>query len=113
MVRASAADFARGQVEEAVAQGARALIDPARFARDARGSAYMAPQCLVGVSHAMRVMHEESFAPDRRNHAGGGDDEAVALMNDSALRPHRLGLDARRGRRPRRSASGSRPAPSS
>ena len=28
MVRAAAADFARGQVDEAVAQGARALIDP-------------------------------------------------------------------------------------
>ena len=31
MVRASAADFARGQVDEAVAQGARSLIDPGRF----------------------------------------------------------------------------------
>ena len=85
MVRASAADFARGQVDEAVAQGARALIDPAGFARDARGSAYMAPQCLVGVSHSMRVMTEESFAPIVGIMPVAGDEEAVALMNDSAF----------------------------
>lgn len=83
MVRAAAADFARGQVDEAVAQGARALIDPASFARDARGSAYMAPQCLVGVTHAMRVMREESFAPIVGIMPVADDDEAVALMNDS------------------------------
>ena len=97
MVRAAAADFARGQVDEAVAQGARALIDPGRFAREQRGSAYMAPQCLVGVTHAMRVMHEESFAPIVGIMPVAGDDEAVQLMNDSRLRPDRLGLDPRRG----------------
>ena len=85
MVRAAAADFARGQVDEAVAQGARALIDPAGFPKDARGSAYLAPQCLVGVSHAMRVMTEESFAPIVGIMPVAGDDEAVALMNDSAF----------------------------
>jgi acyl-CoA reductase-like NAD-dependent aldehyde dehydrogenase len=89
MVRAAAADFARGQVDEAVAQGARTLIDPARFAREARGSAYMAPQCVVGVSHAMRLMSEESFAPIVGIMPVSGDDEAVALMNDS-----RFGLTA-------------------
>jgi acyl-CoA reductase-like NAD-dependent aldehyde dehydrogenase len=85
MVRASAADFARGQVDEAVAQGARALVDPAGFPKDARGSAYMAPQCLVGVSHAMRVMTEESFAPIVGIMPVADDAEAVALMNDSAF----------------------------
>ncbi len=83
MVRASAADFARGQVREAVAQGARALIDPTAFAREAEGSAYMAPQCLVGVDHGMRMMHEESFAPIVGIMPVSGDEEAVALMNDS------------------------------
>ena len=89
MVRAAAADFARGQVDEAVAQGARALIDSSRFAREARGSAYMAPQCLVGVTHAMRVMHEESFAPIVGIMPVADDAEAVKLMNDS-----RFGLTA-------------------
>ena len=83
MVRASAADFARGQVRDAVAQGARALIDTATFAREAEGSAYMAPQCLVGVDHRMRLMREESFAPIVGIMPVAGDDEAVALMNDS------------------------------
>ena len=89
MVRPAAADFARGQVEEAVAQGARALIDPGRFAREARGSAYMAPQCVIGVTHAMRIMQEESFAPIVGIMPVAGDDEAVSLMNDS-----RFGLTA-------------------
>ncbi|GBD43701.1 Succinate-semialdehyde dehydrogenase [NADP(+)] 1 [bacterium HR40] len=83
MVRASAADFARGQVEEAVRQGARALVDPARFPLDRPGSPYMAPQCLVDVTHAMRVMREESFAPIVGIMKVRSDEEAVALMNDS------------------------------
>ncbi|MFL5332996.1 MAG: aldehyde dehydrogenase family protein [Geminicoccaceae bacterium] len=85
MIRAGAADFARGQVDEAVAQGAQALIDPDSFARDRRGSAYMAPRCLVGVTHAMRLMTEESFAPIVGVMPVDGDDEAVRLMNDSAF----------------------------
>ena len=85
MVRAAAADFARGQVDEAVAQGATALIDARRFPREQPGSAYLAPQCLVGVTHAMRVMHEESFAPIVGIMKVSGDDEAVRLMNDSAF----------------------------
>jgi acyl-CoA reductase-like NAD-dependent aldehyde dehydrogenase len=59
------------------------------WTRDARGSAYMAPQCVVGVSHAMRLMSEESFAPIVGIMPVSGDDEAVALMNDS-----RFGLTA-------------------
>ena len=83
MARASAADFARGQVDEAVAQGARSLIDTGRFEREQRGSAYMAPQCLVNVSHAMRIMREESFAPIVGIMSVGGDEEAIQLINDS------------------------------
>jgi acyl-CoA reductase-like NAD-dependent aldehyde dehydrogenase len=83
MVRPAAADHARGQVEEAVRQGARALIDTARFDRERPGSAYLAPQCLVGVSHEMRVMREESFAPNVGVMKVRGDEEAVRLMNDS------------------------------
>jgi acyl-CoA reductase-like NAD-dependent aldehyde dehydrogenase len=85
MVRAAAADFARGQADEAVAQGAQALIDPGNFERDRQGSAYMAPQCLVGVTHAMRLMTEESFAPIVGIIPVDGDDDAVRLMNDSAF----------------------------
>ncbi|HEX6015612.1 MAG TPA: aldehyde dehydrogenase family protein [Geminicoccaceae bacterium] len=83
MVRAAAADFARDQVEEAVAEGAEGLVDRRRFAREERGSAYMAPQALVNVTHDMRVMREESFAPIVGIMKVAGDEEAVRLMNDS------------------------------
>lgn len=83
MVRASAAEFVRGQIREAVAQGARALIDPALFPLDAPGSGYMAPQILVDVNHQMRVMTEESFGPVVGIQKVSSDEEALALMNDS------------------------------
>lgn len=83
MVRASAADFVRGQVEDAVRAGARALVDPSGFARDAPGTPYMAPQVLVGVDHSMRVMREESFGPVVGIMPVASDEEALALMNDS------------------------------
>ena len=83
LVRAQAADFVRGQVEEAVAAGASAHIDAKHFAHDVAGTAYLAPQVLTGVNHDMRVMREESFGPVVGIQRVSGDDEAVALMNDS------------------------------
>jgi acyl-CoA reductase-like NAD-dependent aldehyde dehydrogenase len=85
MVRASAADFVRGQVEEAIARGARALVDTALFPLDQPGSPYMAPQILVDVDHSMRVMHEETFGPVMGIMKVSSDAEAIALMNDSDL----------------------------
>lgn len=83
MVRSRAAEFARGQVREAVAAGARSLIDPKEFAADKEGTPYMAPQVLVDVNHSMRIMREESFAPVIGIMKVRGDEEAIALMNDS------------------------------
>ena len=83
MVRASAADFVRGQIADAVAAGAKALIDPKTFAADAAGTPYLAPQILVDVDHSMRVMTEESFGPVVGIMKVASDEEAVALMNDS------------------------------
>ena len=83
MVRASAADFVRGQIADAVAAGAKALIDPKAFAADAVGTPYLAPQILVDVDHSMRVMTEESFGPVVGIMKVASDEEAVALMNDS------------------------------
>lgn len=76
------ASTVRAQVAEAVAAGARALIDPALFPAD-DGGAYLAPQVLVNVDHSMRVMREESFGPVVGIMKVSGDDEAVRLMNDS------------------------------
>lgn len=84
MVRTSAADFVRGQIAEAIAAGAQALIDPAEFPADARGTPYLAPQVLVGVDHSMRVMSEESFGPVIGIMPVESDEQAIRLMNDSA-----------------------------
>jgi acyl-CoA reductase-like NAD-dependent aldehyde dehydrogenase len=83
MVRAAAADFVRAQNAEAVAQGARALIDPVRFPRDRAGTPWLAPQVLVDVTHGMRVMREESFGPTVGIMKVASDEEAIRLMNDS------------------------------
>lgn len=89
LVKPEAAAFARQQVKEAVRKGAKALIDPYYFPEHRDGSAYMAPQVLVDVNHAMSVMTEESFAPLVGIMAVKDDDEAIRLMNDS-----RYGLSA-------------------
>ncbi len=85
LVKPSAADFVRGQIDAAVRDGATAHIDAAAFDRDARGSAYMAPQVLTGVNHQMSVMTEESFGPVVGIMKVSGDEEAIDLMNDSDL----------------------------
>ena len=83
MVKADAAAFVRGQVRDAVAAGARALVAPEAFARDAAGTPYMAPQVVVDVTHAMAVMREESFGPVVGIMPVANDAEALRLINDS------------------------------
>lgn len=76
------AALVRDQIAEALAKGAKALIDPARFPED-DGGAYLMPQILVNVDHSMRVMREESFGPVVGIMPVKDDAEAIALMNDS------------------------------
>lgn len=83
MVRPAAADLVRDQIDEAVAAGARPLVEPGRFERAARGTPWCAPQLLVDVDHRMRVMREESFGPVLGVMPVADDEEAVRLMNDS------------------------------
>jgi acyl-CoA reductase-like NAD-dependent aldehyde dehydrogenase len=83
MVSARSADFVRGQIVEAVRQGAKALIDESAFEMSKPGTAYLAPQVLVDVNHQMRVMTEESFGPVIGIMKVASEDEAVTLMNDS------------------------------
>lgn len=74
----------RAQVNEAVAAGATAMIDPALFPED-DAAAYLAPQILTNVSHAMRVMRDETFGPVVGIQKVDDDEQAIALMNDSAF----------------------------
>lgn len=83
MVKDSAADFVRGQINDAIADGATALIDSALFSEDVGNTAYLAPQVLINVNHKMRVMTEESFGPVVGIQSVESDEEAIALMNDS------------------------------
>jgi acyl-CoA reductase-like NAD-dependent aldehyde dehydrogenase len=70
----------RAQIDEAVAAGAKAHI--AKFAAD-DGGTYLSPQILTNVTHDMRVMRDESFGPVVGIMPVSGDEEAIALMNDS------------------------------
>ncbi len=83
VVTAKAAGFIRGQVDEAISQGADPLIQPENFPADALGSCYVAPQILINVSHEMRLMRDETFGPVVGIMKVGSDAEAVRLMNDS------------------------------
>ncbi|MEM6666369.1 MAG: aldehyde dehydrogenase family protein [Pseudomonadota bacterium] len=77
------AETVREQTAQAIAAGAKALVDPAKFPED-DGGAYLMPQVLVNVSHEMRVMMEESFGPVVGIMPVKNDAEAIRLMNDSS-----------------------------
>ncbi|CAM3423483.1 aldehyde dehydrogenase family protein [Parendozoicomonas haliclonae] len=83
VVKASAAEFVREQIREAVEQGAVAHINLGDFPLDKPGTTYLAPQVLTNVNHTMRIMTEESFGPVVGIQKVSSDEEAIALMNDS------------------------------
>ena len=83
MVRVGAADLVRAQIADALAKGARALIDESAFPAAKAGTPYVAPQVLVDVDHSMEIMIEETFGPAVGIMKVTSDDQAVALMNDS------------------------------
>jgi acyl-CoA reductase-like NAD-dependent aldehyde dehydrogenase len=89
MARARGAELVREQTAEALAMGARALIDARAFPAARPGTPYLAPQVLVDVTHGMRVMSEESFGPVVGIMPVADDAEAAVRMNDS-----RYGLTA-------------------
>lgn len=82
MAHARFAAEVRAQLDEAVAAGAHAHLP--RFAAD-DGGAYLSPQILTNVTHDMRIMRDETFGPAVGIMKVSSDDEAVALMNDSAF----------------------------
>ncbi len=75
------AQVVRAQTQEAIADGAKAHVDPALFPND--GGAYLMPQILTNVTHDMAVMREESFGPVVGIMSVKSDAEAIRLMNDS------------------------------
>ena len=83
VVRIRNAEAIQSQVDEAIAAGAHALLDPGHFDAASRGLPYMAPQALVDVDHSMRIMSEETFGPAVGIMKVQDDAEAIAMMNDS------------------------------
>ncbi len=81
VVNAGAANRIRGQIDRAVAAGAKAVHDAGSKAP--LGAAYVPAQVLTGLDHSMSIMREELFGPVAAVQAVSGDEEAIALMNDS------------------------------
>ena len=86
MTRAPQLDVLEAQVAEAVAKGARLLTGGKRISQPGN---WFEPTVLVDVNHDMELMREESFGPIIGIQKVVGDDEAIALMNDT-----RYGLTA-------------------
>lgn len=83
MAQARFADLIREQKAEALRKGATAHVQMS-VDEDRAGSPYVAPEVLTGVDHQMSVMREESFGPIVGIMKVRSDEEAIALMNDSA-----------------------------
>jgi acyl-CoA reductase-like NAD-dependent aldehyde dehydrogenase len=69
------------QVEDAKTRGARVLAGGYRLKE--LGVNFYAPTILADVTHAMRIMREETFGPVLPVMAFESDEQAVALANDS------------------------------
>ncbi|KAI9322152.1 aldehyde dehydrogenase [Dichotomocladium elegans] len=78
------ADKVREQLDEAVSNGARLLIETEKyFPQDKRGTTFVGPQIVVNVKHDMKIMQEETFGPVLAIMPVKSDEEAIRLMNDS------------------------------
>ena len=85
VVRTQAAEQIRAQIAASIAAGARAAIDEREFAASRPGTPYLAPQILLDVDHSMPLMQDEVFGPVVGIMPVDGDEEAIALMNDSSF----------------------------
>ncbi|MEX2201215.1 MAG: aldehyde dehydrogenase family protein [Dongiaceae bacterium] len=83
VVRSKAADEIRKQIDASVHAGAKPTIDPKRFPADKPGTAYLAPQVLVGASRDNPIMQDECFGPVVAIAKVGSDEEAIERMNDN------------------------------
>jgi len=82
-ILAQQADQVQAQIDEAVAAGA--VVECGGKVETLGGGLYLRPTVLTGVSHAMRLMREETFGPVLPVMAFSTVEQAVALANDSAF----------------------------
>lgn len=83
VISIASAERIRQQVSSAVRMGAKPLIPENLYPKAEPGTAFVAPQVLVGVNHTMNVMKEETFGPIIGIQKVSSDAEAIELMNDS------------------------------
>jgi acyl-CoA reductase-like NAD-dependent aldehyde dehydrogenase len=86
LTRAPQLGVLEAQVADALAKGATLACGGQRLPGPGNG---FAPTVLTQVNHTMEVMREESFGPIVGIQRASGDEEAIALMNDT-----RYGLTA-------------------
>ena len=85
----------RELVDDAVAAGATLRVRRARSTCPGLRGPFYAPAVLTGVTHDMRIMREEIFGPVLPIMAVDSEDEAIDARQRLAVRPRRLGVDAR------------------
>lgn len=79
VVNTAAAERIRSQVDAALAAGGTGLLVPSTD----QGPAYIPATILAGLDHSMSIMRDELFGPVACIQTVSGDEEAIALMNDS------------------------------
>jgi acyl-CoA reductase-like NAD-dependent aldehyde dehydrogenase len=85
VIRTSAADTIRQQIAASVRAGASPALDESEFPASKPGTPYLAPQLLLNADHSMPVMKEEIFGPVAGLMKVSSDEQAIALMNDTAF----------------------------
>jgi succinate-semialdehyde dehydrogenase/glutarate-semialdehyde dehydrogenase len=80
-ILARQADIVDAQLAEALAAGA--TLEAGGPSRELGGGRYMPATVVTGVDHSMRLMREETFGPVIPVMPYDGEDEAIALANDS------------------------------
>ena len=85
VVRSSAADAIRAQIQASIQAGARPVIDERAFPLSRAGTPYLAPQLLLDAPPTSTVMREEVFGPVAGVMKVRSDEQAIALMNDNAF----------------------------
>ena len=80
----AAADTIRTQIAASIEAGAKGAIREEEFPANDPATPYLAPQVLLEVDHSTPVMREEIFGPVAGIMKVQSDEEAIALMNDSA-----------------------------
>ena len=81
MIHERQLQIVESHVQDAVASGARVLAGGSRLLE--LGPNFYKPTVLADITHAMRIMREETFGPVLPVMAFSNDDEAVRLANDS------------------------------